>query len=147
MMPIHAVYCPYCGRPQVVLARPVPAMVRPAGRVGGRSIFGFVFPLISGILVILNAGALLSPNFFSLWSGIFFWLPVIGPLYGFGLGIIIGLVLIMGSIIMVLRHGALADIIVFPFAVFSLIIGGGFIAGMLLGIIGGIIGALRRGTT
>ena len=103
-----------------------------------------MFSLIAGILVILNAGALLSPSFFSLWSGIFFWLPVIGPLYGFALGMIIGLVLIMGSIIMVFRQGALADIIVFPFAVFSLIIGGGFIAGMLLGIVGGIIAALKR---
>jgi hypothetical protein len=52
--------------------------------------------------------------------------------------------LILGSIIMVLRSGALADIIIFPFAVFSLIVGGGFIAGMVLGIIGGILGALRR---
>jgi hypothetical protein len=122
-------------------------MVRPASRVGGRGIFGFVFSLISGILVILNAGALLSPSFFTLWSGIFFWLPILGPVYGFALGMIIGLVLMMGSIIMIFKHGALADIVIFPFAVFSLIMGGGFIAGMLLGIIGGTIGALRRGTT
>jgi hypothetical protein len=45
---------------------------------------------------------------------------------------------------MVLGHGALADVIIFPFAVFSLIIGGGFVAGMVLGIVGGIIGALKR---
>lgn len=144
MMPMHAVYCPFCGRPQVILARPIPMAVRPTGRVGGRGIFGFALSLVSGILVILNAAALLSPSFFGVWSGIFFWLPLIGPLYGFALGVIIGLVLIMGSIIMVLRNGALADIIIFPFAIFSLIIGGGFIAGMLLGIVGGIIAALKR---
>jgi hypothetical protein len=144
MMPMHAVYCPFCGRPQVILARPMPMAVRPPGRVGGRGIFGFALSLVSGILVILNAAALLSPSFFGVWSGIFFWLPLIGPLYGFALGVIIGLVLIMGSIIMVLRNGALADIIIFPFAIFSLIIGGGFIAGMLLGIVGGIIAALKR---
>jgi hypothetical protein len=144
VMPMHAVYCPYCGRPQVILARAVAPIVRPTSRVGGRGIFGFALSLVSGILVLLNAGALLSPSFFTLWSGIFFWLPTIGPLYGFALGMIIGLVIIMGSIIMVLRNGALADIIIFPFAVFSLIIGGGFIAGMLLGIVGGIIGALKR---
>jgi len=144
MMPMHAVYCPFCGRPQVILARPIPMAVRPTGRVGGRGIFGFALSLVSGILVILNAAALLSPSFFGVWSGIFFWLPLIGPLYGFALGVIIGLVLIMGSIIMVLRNGALSDIIVFPFAIFSLIIGGGFIAGMLLGIVGGIIAALKR---
>jgi len=45
---------------------------------------------------------------------------------------------------MVLRSGALADVIIFPFAVFSLIVGGGFVAGMVLGIIGGILAVLNR---
>jgi hypothetical protein len=102
---------------------------------------------VAGILVILNIAALSSPAFYGPpvnWSGIFFWLGALGPIYGFALGVIIGLVLIMGSIVMVLRHGALADIIIFPFAIFSLIIGGGFVAGMVLGIVGGIIGALKR---
>ena len=146
MMPIHAVYCPYCGKPQVILARPVP-LVRPAARIGGRSVFAFALVLVAGILVILNSAALLAPGFYGPpvnWSAIFFWLPVIGPSYGFALGVIIGLVLVMASIIMVLRSGALADIIIIPFAIFSLIIGGGFIAGMLLAIVGGIIGALKR---
>jgi hypothetical protein len=38
----------------------------------------------------------------------------------------------------------LADVIIFPFAVFSLIVGGGFVAGMVLGIVGGIMAALKR---
>jgi hypothetical protein len=105
---------------------------------------GFALALVAGILVLLNGAALLAPGFYGLWSGIFFWLPSMGQSYAFALGIVIGLVLIMGSIVMVLRHGVLADIIIFPFAVFSLIIGGGFIAGMVLGIVGGIIGALKR---
>lgn len=71
-------------------------------------------------------------------------MPSIGQSYAFALGMIIGLVLIMGSIVMVMKFGVLADIIIFPFAVFSLIIGGGFIAGMVLGIVAGILGALKR---
>ena len=50
----------------------------------------------------------------------------------------------MGSIVMILRSGALADVIIFPFAVFSLIVGGGFVAGMVLGIVGGILAVLNR---
>jgi hypothetical protein len=50
----------------------------------------------------------------------------------------------MGSIIMIFKSGALADVIIFPFAVFSLIVGGGFVAGMVLGIVGGIMAALKR---
>jgi hypothetical protein len=45
---------------------------------------------------------------------------------------------------MIMGNGALADIVIIPFAVFSLIIGGGFVAGLLLAIVGGIIGALKR---
>ncbi len=92
----------------------------------------------------LNSAALLSPSFYGFWSSLFFWLPIIGRTYAFTLGFVIGLTLIMGSIVMVLRSGALADVIIFPFAVFSLIVGGGFVAGMVLGIIGGILAVLNR---
>jgi hypothetical protein len=90
---------------------------------------------------------LLAPSFYGPplnWSAIFFWLPTIGQNYAFVIGAIIGLTLIMGSIIMVMGHGAIADVIIFPFAVFSLIIGGGFVAGFVLGVVGGILGALKR---
>lgn len=145
LMPMAAVYCPYCGRPQVIMARK-PPKVRPAviPQLTGRRIIAFVLSLVSGILVLLNSAALLSPSFYSFWSPLFFWLPILGRTYAFALGFVIGLTLIMGSIVMILRSGALADVIIFPFAVFSLIIGGGFVAGMVLGIIGGIFAVLYR---
>jgi len=145
LMPMAAVYCPYCGRPQVIMARKPPkvrAFVMP--RMTGRRLIAFVLSLVSGILVLLNSAALLSPSFYSFWSSLFFWLPILGHTYAFTLGFVIGLTLIMGSIVMLLRSGALADVIIFPFAVFSLIVGGGFIAGMVLGIIGGILAVLYR---
>jgi hypothetical protein len=107
-------------------------------------IFSFALSLVSGLLVILNAVAFLSPGFWTLWSGIFWWLPSLGQSYAFAVGVIIGLIMVFGAIMMIVKHGVLADIIIFPFAVFSLIIGGGFIAGMILGIVGGILCALRR---
>lgn len=147
LMPLYAVYCPYCGRPQVILSRRPPPRIASPRRVTGKTVMGFALSLVSGILVILNSAALLAPTFYGPpvnWSGIFFWLPSLGPSYAFAIGVIIGLVLIFGAILMIVRHGVLADIIIFPFAVFSLIIGGGFIAGMVLGIVGGIIAALKR---
>ena len=140
VMPLNSVYCPFCGRPQIVLAPP--AAVIPARR--GRNVVAVVLALISGLLVLLNAAALLAPSFWTLWSSAFFWLPTIGPSYAFMLGAIIGLTIILGAIIMALSSGALADVILFPFAIFSLIIGGGFIAGMLLGILAGILALVRR---
>ena len=141
VIPLNAVYCPYCGRPNAVLTQP-PRIVT-ARRAGGRKIIPVVLALVSGVLVLVNTAALLSPSFYSMWSGIFFWLPTIGPTYAFILGALIGLILVLGAIVMAVGNGPLADIIIFPFAIFSLIVGGGFIAGMIIGIIAGIL-ALRR---
>lgn len=146
MMPLQAIFCPFCGRPQVGLA-PRPGRMAARSRRTARSVVGFSLTLVSGILVLLNSAALLAPSFYGPplnWSAIFFWLPAIGQNYAFAMGAIIGLTLIMASIIMAMGHGAIADVIIFPFAVFSLIIGGGFVAGFVLGVVGGILGALRR---
>jgi hypothetical protein len=143
LIPLHAIYCPYCGRPQVILAPPPPRVVAP-GHAARGGILGFALSLVAGILVLLNAVAFLSPTFWAMWAGIFWWLPSLGQSYAFVLGVIIGLVMIFAAVMMIVKHGVLADIIIFPFAIFSLIIGGGFVAGMVLGIIGGIFCALNR---
>ena len=113
-----------------------------------RALWGFILAMIAGILVILNAAALLSNSFYTLWTGLFFWIPVIdtSPTHGliFAIGAIIGLILIIGSILMLLGYGTLGSIVVFPLAVLSLIIGGGFVAGFVLGVLGGILGMLGR---
>jgi hypothetical protein len=143
VMPLQSLYCPFCGRPQAVLSRPSPHFVSGRGSVG-RSVIAVVLSLVSGILVLVNSAALLAPSFWGLWSATFFWLPAIGPTYAFMVGAMIGVTLVLGAIIMALSNGALADVIIFPFAIFSLIIGGGFIAGMLLGIVAGILALVRR---
>jgi hypothetical protein len=104
--------------------------------------------MIAGILIILNAAALLSNSFYTLWVGIFFWIPVIDPSAThsliFIIGAIIGLILVIGSVLMLLGYGTIGSIVVFPLAVLSLIIGGGFVAGFVLGVLGGILGMLGR---
>jgi hypothetical protein len=45
---------------------------------------------------------------------------------------------------MLLGYGTFGSIVVFPLAVLSLIIGGGFIAGFVLGVLAGILGMLGK---
>jgi len=135
---------------------PVPGPMMPGAPA--RSLWGFILSLIAGILVLLNAGLLLAPQFYDgtfQWANIFFWiakidgLPVPVPAGSIGsisfvIGAILGLVIVIGSILMILGYGTIGAIVIFPMAVFSLIIGGGFIAGFILGIIGGILGMIGR---
>ena len=137
---------------------PMPGPMMPAGPA--RSLWGFIISLCSGILVLLNAGLLLAWQFYGgsfLWANIFFWICKIDgyscPLASgstatgnitFMIGAVIGLIIIVGSIMMILGYGTIGSVVIFPLAVFSLVIGGGFIAGFVLGIIGGIMGMIGR---
>ena len=136
---------PSYGPPPMPMFAPYPMY---GMRSSPRALWGFILAMIAGILVILNAAALLSNSFYSLWVGVFFWIPVIdvSPQHGlvFAIGAIIGLILVIGSILMLLGYGTIGSIVVFPLAVLSLIIGGGFVAGFVLGVLGGILGMLGR---
>ena len=109
--------------------------------------------------MLLNAGLLLAWQFYGgnfLWANLFPWICKIDgyscPLatgstatgnITFMLGAVIGLIIIVGSIMMILGYGTIGSVVIFPLAVFSLLIGGGFIAGFVLGIIGGIMGMME----
>ncbi|WP_455364830.1 hypothetical protein [[Eubacterium] cellulosolvens] len=112
-----------------------------------RAIRGFLLSLVSGILIILNAAFLLSSGFYTFWSGIFPWIPYFGafpPWMLVIIGIIFAVIVFVGSTLMVLGNGTIGAVVVLPAAVLSLIFGGGFIAGFVLGIIGSILGMLGR---
>jgi len=153
--PAPPAYAPFPGP----MIGPVAGPVMPGGPA--RSLWGFIISLVSGLLVLLNAGLLLAWQFYGgtfLWANIFFWICKIDgyacPLpsgittatgnISFVLGAIIGLIIVVGSILMILGYGTIGSIVVFPMAVFSLVIGGGFIAGFVLGIVGGIMGMIGR---
>jgi len=155
-------YAPAPAPPPAFAPMPGP-MIGPVGAplmpgAPARSLWGFIISMVAGLLVLLNAGLLLAPQFYDgsfQWANIFFWIakidgftiPVPAGSIGsisFVLGAIIGLVIIVGSILMILGYGTIGSIVVFPMAVFSLVIGGGFIAGFVLGIIGGIMGMIGR---
>jgi hypothetical protein len=150
---LDAVYCPFCGRKRgspvvsgVAGSTPIPRR----GFAGRRAVWGFACAMISGILILLNAGALLSSGFWGPptgWSSVFWWL---GSPSGLGqslavlIGLIAGLTVITGGMMMVMRRGPTGAMITLPFAVLSFIIGGGFIAGGILGIVAGILALIRR---
>jgi hypothetical protein len=98
-------------------------------------------------MIIINAAALLSAGFYAMWAGIFPWITYFGappPWILVAIGLILGIVVCIGSILMVLGYGTIGAVVVFPAAVISLILGGGFVAGFILGIVGGILGMLGK---
>ena len=101
-----------------------------------------VFVAIAAGLVIANAIALLSPAFTTFWGAFLPWVPALSS-FNFILGIILGLILFVAVIMIFLKFRVLAAFVIFPTAILSLFIGGGFFAGGILGIIGGILLLLK----
>lgn len=133
----------FAAPPQMGFMPPAPVALFPPSR----STWGFVISLIAGIMIIINAAALLSNSFYTMWAGIFPWITYFGafpPWVLVAIGLILGIVVAIGSILMVLGYGTIGAVVVFPAAVISLILGGGFIAGFILGVVGGILGMLGR---
>jgi hypothetical protein len=62
----------------------------------------------------------------------------------FAIGIILGVIVCIGSVLMILGYGTIGAVVVMPAAIISLILGGGFVVGFVLGIVGGILGMLGR---
>jgi hypothetical protein len=90
------------------------------------------------MLIIINAAALLSPGFWVLWVGFVPWVAFLGS-FAFILGIMLGLVLLGALVMLLLGFRVLAAFVIFPTAIVSLFIGGGFIAGLLLGVLAGLL--------
>jgi hypothetical protein len=93
---------------------------------------------IAAALIAINGAALLSPTFFAVWSSYLPWLAVLGSL-GFILGIMLGLVLLGALVLMLLGYKVMSAFLIFPTAIISLIIGGGFAVGALLAVLAGIL--------
>lgn len=94
--------------------------------------------MIAAGLIMANAVALLSPGFWAIWVGFVPWVAFLGS-FAFILGIMLSLVLIGALIMLLLGFRVLAAFIIFPTAIVSLFIGGGFIAGLLFGVLAGLL--------
>jgi hypothetical protein len=116
------------------------------GEVVKRATAGFIISLIAGILILINglmfivlaefieslAGAL--PIFV---EGIFATLAAIG--------VILAILVIIGAILIYMPgKEIIGGILVIIFSILSIFIGGGFLIGLILGIIGGALGLAKK---
>ncbi len=146
------ILCPQCYQmvptPRFLQISPVMPLPAPMEAYPStRATWGFLTSLIAGIMIIINAAALLSLGFYTFWTGIFPWIPFFGafpPWVLFAIGLILGVITCIGSVLMILGYGTIGAVVVFPAVIISLIMGGGFIVGFVLGIVGGIMAMLGR---
>ena len=101
------------------------------------SLLSVALLLISAGLIFANAAALLSPAFFLTWISFFPWVATLGN-FGFILGVVLGLVILGAVFLYMLGFRVLSAFMVFPAAIVSLFIGGGFLVGLILGVLTGI---------
>lgn len=94
--------------------------------------------LIAAGLVFFNAVALLSPGFVSAWTAVFSWVGLLGSL-AFILGVILSIVIFGAFLLIFLGFRVLGAFIVLPTSVLSLLIGGGFVAGVVFGVLGAFL--------
>ncbi len=88
-------------------------------------------------LILANAAALLWPAFFVFWAGFFPWIVQLGN-FSFILGTVLGIVLIGAVLLYMLGFKVLSAFMIFPTAIVSLFIGGGFLIGLILAVVTGI---------
>lgn len=109
-----------------------------------RSTLSFIVAFIAGLLILANAALLLNPLFFLIWQILFPFVITLGQSLTFAVGVILGLIVIVGSFLLFLGFGITGSIIVFPAAIISFVIGGGFIAGLILGIVAALLAFYGR---
>jgi len=94
--------------------------------------------MIASGLMFFNGIAQLSPGFFVIWTSFLPWVVSLGT-FGFILGVILGLVLLGALVLIFLGFRVQAAFLIFPAAIVSLLIGGDFIAGIVTGILAGML--------
>jgi len=120
--PGGVIYGPYSGKPPVVRRY---------------SLLLVLLLTTSAVLIYANAQALLWPPFFLSWVAFFPWVAQLGN-FGFILGVVLSLVITGAIFLYMLGFRVLAAFMVFPAAIVSLFIGGGFWVGLVLGVLTGI---------
>ena len=114
--------------------------------VAKRASAGFIVSLIAGILILINAIAFFALADFieSLGGMLPFFVEDIFETLG-AVGAIIALVVIVGGFLIYMPgKETIGGIIVIIFSILSIFIGGGFLIGLILGIIGGILGLTKK---
>lgn len=116
---------------------------------GNNPTAAFVLSLIGGLIILIEAVILLA--FASILEGVIGGLTGVGGLTSiltaiFALGAIFGLVVILGGVMLYAKPQShvMWGVIVLLFSLFSIIAGGGFYLGLILGLVGGILGIIWK---
>lgn len=107
---------------------------------------GFIVSLIAGILILINALAFFAlADFIESLGGVLPFL-VEGILATLGaIGAILAIIVIIGAILIYMPgKETIGGILVIIFSILSIVIGGGFLIGLILGIISGILGLAKK---
>ena len=121
-----------------------------------RAITGFIISLVGGIIILAVSlymtammawmASLISDfAYYGGLNGLDFggFFGAVALVYGV-IGLILGLLVIVGAVLIYKRKEVVGGILVIVFSVLSIIAGGGLIVGLVLGIIGGILGILKK---
>jgi hypothetical protein len=119
-----------------------------------RAMAGFAISLVAGILIVLGGLAFIALQ--SVVNSIIDFIPMPVMIPGMELvesffatigaiGVVFGIIVLVGAFLIYMPgKEIIGGIIVLIFSIISIITFGGFIIGMILGIIGGILGLLKK---
>jgi len=117
-----------------------------------RATAGFIVSLIGGILILVNA--LLVVGVAGTVGAFAAWLPeaeeAAGVVSAFFMawaaaGMIFAILVVIGAVLIYMPgREVIGGILVLIFSILSIIIGGGFFVGMILGIVGGALGIAKK---
>ncbi len=126
----------------------------PASSSPKRATIGFALSLIAGIFILLNGLAFIALQ--SLLNSIIDIVPMPVEIPGIGfaesvfatigaIGVVFAIIVLVGAILIYMPgKEMIGGIIVLIFSILSIVAMGGFFIGMILGIIGGILGLLKK---
>jgi len=108
-----------------------------------RAVMGFVFSLVAGALIFVNS--LLVKFYQGQLEQLFPWLSSFDPLFLMFLGVICGILVLFGAIITYYPTiEVMGASLVLIFSLLSVLIGGGFIVGVVSGVVGGALAISKK---
>jgi len=120
-----------------------------------RATAGFAISLIAGIIILINALLILAAaSFISSFGSMIPSVPGVPAVTGAAVavvtmlgsvGLVFSIIVIVGAILIYMPgKEILGGILVLIFSLLSIVVGGGFIIGLILGIIGGALGIAKK---
>ncbi len=119
-----------------------------------RAMAGFIVSLIAGTIILaVSLFMTVMMSWMASFVGDFFgdfYAFDLGGLFGavawtYGvLGLILGLLVIVGALLIYKRKEVIGGVLVLIGSILSIVAGGGFLLGLVFGIVGGILGILKK---